>query len=223
MSTPPSVGGGLSGLSAFEKVVALVTAFVVLLTAYLAYKTTSLSTKSSQVQSTATSQSADLATLQTELKDVQAQNKSLNAALASALAVPQPSDSQSAATAATPAVRRQGSLTVLPNSLTADLDAPSTDPQWGRQTQSGSGEIDALSSDGTIKFGYSIESAKLGSLPPTYLNCSNNQSLQKDQTYDVSKGLKLCVITDEGRYATVTVSSVSASSMVLAIVVWEKS
>lgn len=222
MPTPPSGGSWLDSLSVFEKAFGLLSAVLLAFTAYLGYKTTELTSKSDKVQTAAANQSADLTTLQTELKDVQAQNRSLNAALASALAVPQPSDSQSSAPAATPVVRRQGTLTVLANSEDADLDAPATDSQWGRQTEGLTGEIGALSTDGTITFGYFAHSAKLGNLAPTYLNCSNNQSFQRDQTYDVSKGLKLCVISDEGRYTTVTVNSVSAGSMVLGIVVWEK-
>jgi hypothetical protein len=125
------------------------------------------------------------------------------------------------------AVRHEGSITIASNTL-YDLD--STDPQWGQTHTSGYGsDMRAYGYDNVdlgIERGaqYLILSA---SSPSSYDLCRQATGYRSGTINDVKHsslktGMKICIITNEGRYSLIGIQGVQSDSFMIAATTWEK-
>jgi hypothetical protein len=192
-----------------EKVLAVLSAVLTLGTGFLAYKTAAISQAKDQAQATATTTTNDLTSLQARYDALQAENTSLK----EQLGLPGPSADPQTPTAAT--VRHSGQL-VLATGNNADLDSPSSDPQW---------------STGSTDIGYSVYADRLDVSNALYLanrkadyaTCHNTTGYS-DKSFDVGSvapSKYLCVKTDEKRYSALRITQLDSSKIAFDVVTYD--
>lgn len=129
-----------------------------------------------------------------------------------------------------PGIYRQGDLDLNSQSVPADFDAIPADPHWGRLGNSVSNpEVvrfarNYISGSSGISWGGEIGAVMSG--PVTWATCANypNYIAIDIPIAQIVKGLNVCLQTDEGRWALLTVTAVNYDNETCSIhvVVWNK-
>jgi len=192
-----------------EKSLAVMTAVLALVTGVLGYKTATLNQSKDQAQAAVVSTNNDLSSLQTEFDALQTENRRLKAQLG----LPGPTADPQAPTAAT--VRHNGQLVLVDAS--ADLDSPSSDPQWN----TGTSDIDY--EENTIRFIFAATALYLGDKRADYETCRNTTGYD-DQNIDignVAPGAYMCVKTNQGRYSALRVTLLESSKIAFDVVTYD--
>jgi len=194
-------------ITALEKGLALMTAALALATGVLGYKTATINQAKDQAQAAVVSTNNDLSSLQAEFDALQGENMRLKAQLG----LPGPTADIQTSTAAT--VRHSGQL-VLAATRSADLDSPSSNPQWNTDVSD---------------IGYSSEinvialALYLGDERADYETCRNTTGYS-DEDFDigsVAPGAYICVKTDERRYSALRITQLDSSKITFDVVTYD--
>lgn len=228
MATPGQWSRGV------QQTVAFLAGIAAIVAVFFGFQYTSQSATISNNNDTIINVEQTNSSLQAAYNAISSSNAALiqqNSSLQSQLSVPPPvaqTPTTSLSTDGSPAVRHQGLLVLTPNPTgTADLDAPSTDPDWARTKATGDGESDGPLMDTTnLYVVHSAQMVFLGSDPADYSVCSQAQTYASTDVAigKLDKGSNLCIRTSAGRYAMLTLSKdASAEQIDLDVTVWEKS
>lgn len=212
--TPPADSGSRKSTIA-EKVLAVIAALLVVGSAYLGLQTARITQAKEQAQATAATKNVDLSLLQGQYNQLQNRYDQLqyeNSDLKSQLGLPGPTADPQSPHAAS--VRHSGQL-VLASGVTADLDSPSSDPQW----QTGSSDI--RYAPGTI-----IPYARALYLDDTkadYATCRNRTgySSRNIDTGTVAVGGYLCINTTDKRYVALKITQLSPAQIAFDVVTYD--
>jgi outer membrane murein-binding lipoprotein Lpp len=199
-------------LTFIEKALGFVAAILALATAILGYKAATLSQAKDQVQASSSSQVSDL---QARIQQLQTENRQLR----SQVNLSTPSASPQAPPVAT--VRHSGHLT-LASFTYADLDAPSSDPQWA--SNNGTGSPDLYNAGTGLDPQYYAAALALGSTQATYDRCRNQTGYSATTRLkygSMSLGQYFCWKTTDGRYAALRLTQLANSSVTFDVVVYD--
>jgi len=198
------------GNAVLVKGLTLVTAVLALVTGVLGYKTVTLNQAKDQTQVVAVNMNNELSSLQAEFDALQTENMRLKAQLG----VPGPTADPQAPTAAT--VRHSGQL-VLAVFGKADLDSPSSDPQW----DTGGRDIQYVGS--SIELFSSATALYLDDKRADYETCRNTTgySHQVISTDSVTPGGYLCAKTDQDRYSALRITLLDSSKIAFDVVTYD--
>jgi cell division protein FtsB len=218
-----SEGGGSKKLAFATAVLALLTAGFGVLSAYLGVQTAQLSKEQKEAAVAAQSAGAQASTLQTENGQLQNKNNQLqseNNSLRSQLGAP---------TAATepglqPSVRHAGKAQIAAGGPGVDLDAPSSDVQWG--TTGANGETaDVGYSDSTSLHILVGRFINLDSAKADYETCSTRTGYVNvyygGARVAVTSGSYLCLQTSDSRYSAVKIVSIDRQGVALDMVTYD--
>jgi len=196
-------------ITALEKGLALVTAALALATGVLGYKTATINQAKDQAQAAAVSTNNDLSSLQAEFDALQGENAHLKAQLG----LPGPTADIQTPTAAT--VRHSGQL-VLAYSSEADLDSPSSNPQWDTDTSELVNVYPA-----TIRV--NTTALYLGDKQADYETCRNTTgySGRYFDTGSLAPGAYICVKTNEGRYSALRITQLDSSKITFDVATYD--
>ncbi|MCA1704419.1 MAG: hypothetical protein LC808_14625 [Actinobacteria bacterium] len=197
-----------SGLTVLEKFLAVLTALLTLGSAFMAYKTTTLNQAKQQAQEVAVYTNNNLSLLQREYDSLRAEN----ARLRTQLGLPGPTADPRAPSAAK--VRHSGPL-VLAAGYSADLDSPSSDPQWTTNTSDISFSGDTISPYPAGLY--------LGDKKADYETCRNTTGYSNSSldVGSVSVGTYFCVKTESGRYSALRITQLDSSKVGFDIVTYD--
>lgn len=134
-----------------------------------------------------------------------------------------PSASADSGAQADATVRRQGEITLVPRGAPIDLDAPASDPQWGR-LQDDLGLDAELSNNSRSMYTGSKQVAQLGKGSPTLAECraATAYSGSTLEWRDLEAGDGLCLITSDERFASMHITSLEDATATFQVVVYEK-
>jgi len=194
-------------ITALEKGLALVTAALALATGVLGYKTATINQAKDQAQAAAVSTNNDLSSLQAEFDALQGENARLKAQLG----LPGPTADIQTPTAAT--VRHSGQL-VLADDSGADLDSPSSNPQWNTDALDIGNAYPAIQVYTTALY--------LGDKRADYETCRNTTGYSDEgfDTGSVAPGAYICVKTNEGRYSALRITQLDSSKITFDVVTY---
>jgi cell division protein FtsB len=122
-----------------------------------------------------------------------------------------------------PTVRHAGKVVIAAGGPGINLDAPSSDPQWGT-TGASDGNVEIGYSNRTTIVGWTKRYLPLGTAKADYEACSTRTGyINIGGTYitDVSAGTSFCFQTDERRYSAVKILSIDNASATLDIVTYD--
>ena len=226
-SEPHSAGNGPvkregnTRLVLITAILTLTTAIFGCLSAFLGLKTSELSDQRNNAQAVATSARSTVVSLRTNNSALQVSNSALASAtqsLRSQLALP-------SATALTPSavvVRHSATSLVLAlDGEGANLDAPQSDGQWGRNADKT--DVDITYGAGELGFG-GRDALILGAgIPASYSSCSTETGYSGAdvQLEDIQVGQGICVKTDGNRYAALKVRQAVTARIVFDVVTYD--
>ncbi len=197
-----------SRLTVLEKGLTVVTAMLALGTGFLGYKSATTSQARDQAQAAAANTNSDLSSLQANYDALQAEN----ARLRTQLGLPLPSADLPAPTDTT--VRHSGQL-VLAIGRSADLDSPSSDPQWDTDYSDISyreGYIDVRS--------HAASALYLGNKKADYQTCHNTTGYSSENL-NAAVGAYMCIKTDQKRYSVLRIAQLDPSRVTLDVVTYD--
>lgn len=206
--TPPADSGSRKSTIA-EKVLAVIAALLVVGSAYLGLQTARITQAKEQAQAAAATKNVDLSSLQGQYNQLQNRYDQLqreNADLKSQLDLPGPTaDPQAPQTGS---VRHSGQL-VLASGVKADLDSPSSDPQW----QTGLSDIRYY--PGRIVLYAHARALYLDDTEADYATCRNRTgySSRNIDTGTVAAGNYLCINTTDKRYAALKITQLNSAQI----------
>lgn len=122
-----------------------------------------------------------------------------------------------------PAVRHSGALVITSSTRDVDLDAPSSDPQWGRANTSVGADVSSIRNGGMIGLLTGRQGVMMDSFSG-YFSCESNPSFERSPTFEISRlrvGNTLCVRTDKGRIAALQIKSALPEKVSVDITTWE--
>jgi cell division protein FtsL len=122
-----------------------------------------------------------------------------------------------------PAIRHEDPLDINPTSSHADLDAPQSDPQWGRTTSGGSGREGPRifpASQLTWNYGSYVIMEGTGA---DFESCLRATDYRDDalEIARLSVGSELCILTSEERFGLMTVRRAEPESVGFDVIIWE--
>ena len=196
-------------ITALEKGLALVTAALALATGVLGYKTATINQAKDQAQAAVVSTNNDLSSLQAEFDALQGENMRLKAQLG----LPGPTADIQTSTAAT--VRHSGQL-VLADFSEADLDSPSSNPQWDTDIS------DIGNAYSAIQVRVDTTALYLGDKRADYETCRNTTGYSDEEfdTGSLAPGAYICVKTNEGRYSALRITQLDSSKITFDVVTY---
>jgi cell division protein FtsB len=218
----PSEGKGSKRLGFATAVLALLTAGFGVLSAYLGVQTAQLTRDQKQSESAAQSAGAEDSTLQNQNQQLQQGNTELrqeNNQLRSQLGAP----TASSIPGQEPTVRHAGKVVMATGGPSVNLDAPSSDPQWGT-TGASDGNAEIGYSNRTTVVGWTKRYLPLESAKADYETCRTRTGyINIGGTYisDVTAGMSFCFQTDENRYSAVKILSIDTAGTTLDIVTYD--
>jgi hypothetical protein len=199
----------VSRLTVLEKGLAVVTAVLALGTGFLGYKSTTISQARDQAQAVADNRNSDLSSLQENYNALQAENARLRAQLG----LPLPTADLQASTDAT--VRHSGQL-VLALNRNADLDSPSSDPQWDTDYW----DISYEGSYIDVDTNYSAAALYLGNKKADY-KTGRNTTGYSGENLNTVVGSYICIKTDQGRYSALRIAQLDSSKITFDVVTYD--
>ena len=202
--------GSSRTLRTLAEALAVFAALLAVLAGYLGLQTAKINQAKEEAN-------ADLSSLQNQFNQLQHQNTQLQAenaqlksqlGLFGATAGPQPISSGS--------VRHSGQLVLADGGPDADLDSPSSDPQW----QSGNTDLSFSSQEIRV---YGATALYLGDTRADYGTCRGRTGYSPNSinTGTLGVGKYLCVKTDENRYSALRVVSLSASQVAFDVMTYD--
>lgn len=199
----------VSRLTVLEKGLAIVTAVLALGTGFLGYKSATISQARDQAQVAAKNTNSDLSSLQAKYDALQAEN----ARMRTQLGLPLPTVGIQASTAAT--IRHSGQL-VLAVGRGADLDSPSSDPQWDTDYL----DISYEGSHIDVDTNFSAAALYLGDKEADYQTCRNTTGYSGENLNTVV-GAYICIKTDQGRYSALRITQLDSSKVTFDVVTYD--
>lgn len=196
-----------SRLTVLEKGLTVVTAVLALGTGFLGYKSATISQAKDQAQAAADNTNSDLSSLQAEYDVLQADNARMRAQLG----LPQPTADLPEPTAAT--VRHSGQL-VLAIGGDADLDSPSSDPQWDTD------QSDIYYPGSYIDVSLFASALYLGDKKADYKTCHNTTGYS-DENLNAAVGAYICVKTGQRRYSALRIAQLDSSKVTFDVVTYD--
>lgn len=195
----------VSRLTVLEKGLTVVTAVLALGTGFLGYKSATVSQARDQAQAAANNTNSDLSSLQADYDALHAEN----ARLRTQLGLPLPTTDLQAPTDTT--VRHSGQL-VLANDRSADLDSPSSDPQWDT-------DYSDISHKGSYIRVYTT-ALYLGNKEADYNTCRNTTGYSSESLNTVV-GAYICVKTDQKRYSVLRITQLDSSKITFDVITYD--
>lgn len=193
-------------LTMLEKGLTVLTAMLALGTGFLGYKSATISQAKDQAQAAADNTNSDLSSLQAEYDALQADNARMRAQLG----LPLPTADLPEPTAAT--VRHSGQL-VLAIGRYADLDSPSSNPQWDTDQS----DIYYQGSDIGVYLSLALY---LGDKKADYKTCHNTTGYS-DENLNTVVGAYICVRTDQKRYSALRIAQLDSSKVTFDVVTYD--
>jgi hypothetical protein len=223
-SAPPAQhdGGRPPGsrMTVIAAVLGVVSALLAVAAGVLGYQTAMISKEKEQAQQAASTSGADVANLQKQVADLQRQNAELKSQLEGGGG---PTAAPTSPTGGS--VRHSGQLTMNSDGNHADLDSPSSDPQW----QTGATDIYATVTFGDPNSRYALSTENnsqqlyLGKQQADYEKCrtTTGYSTESISFASLAAGDSLCWQTTEGRYSALKLLKISGNSATLDVVAYD--
>jgi len=202
---------------------AVIIALLTCLTAAIGIFAANKANQANESISVASAVSSSAAVAQTqnsaELQAASSQIESLKSVVSSLQAAPAQTTGDTGATAPVGTVRHTGRVTLTSDGDGINLDAPADDPIW-----SGSPDVKFWSNTDFIP-GTGAEVIALTATPSAPIDINTcrvtGYTASQIQTSAFSKGLIICVHTDQKRYAVLQVESASPASLVFDVTTYD--
>lgn len=203
-----------------EKGLAVISALLAVATAYLGLQTAKVAQAKERAQTAVATKDTDLSSLQDQFNQLQsryAQLQAENEQLKSQLGLPGPTADPQPTPGAT--VRHSGQLVLVDGGPNANLDSPSSDPQW----QTGFLDSDLGIVPGTMVLYGDASALYLGDTKADYSTCRGRTGYSSNRIdFGILEvGKYLCVKTEEKRYSALRITSLSPTQVAFDVVTYD--
>ncbi len=216
---PRQDGGGSKKLNLLTAGLGLLAALLTLVAAYFGVQAAQLSKDQKQSEASAQSAGAQASALEGQNNKLQQQNEQLQSQLAAPTAV---------ASEGEPRTRHAGEIVMAYGGPYFDLDAPSSDPQWGSTKERSGGDI-GFSSSTTLTMVQGVQGFVIldDAEAADFATCSTRTDYTKGSSVGslsfgkVGQGSYLCIQTSEKRYSAIKVVSIDSGKATIDVVTYD--
>lgn len=195
-------------------ILGLVAGVMTVASAYLGLQTAQIFQAKEQAQADAASKGSEISALQDRNNELQTENDELRSQLGGPTAAP--------LSPAGPSVRHAGQITLAYGGSGVDLDAPSSDPQWGSPasyTDTG----DLMYTQNSFLLAFYGEALVLGETKADYDSCRSNTGYAGGtiDVSDVPVGTYICEKTGQKRYSALRLIAIDSSKATFDVVTYD--